>query len=36
MFERLKELVSDFVNSLKRKKPALVPVKSQSGNRFGR
>lgn len=29
MFERLKELVSDFINSLKKKEPALVPVRNQ-------
>jgi hypothetical protein len=29
MFERLKELVSDFVNGLKKKEPALVPVRNQ-------
>lgn len=34
MFEKLKELVSDFVESLKKKTPALVPVRSQNRNRF--
>ncbi len=34
MFERLKELVSDFVNGLRKKTPALVPVRNQSGNRL--
>lgn len=29
MFERLKELVSEFINGLKKKEPALVPVRNQ-------
>ena len=35
MFERLKELVSDFINSLKKKEPALIPVRNQQ-KRFGK
>jgi hypothetical protein len=29
MFERLKELVSEFLNGLKKKQPALVPVRNR-------
>jgi len=29
MFERLKELVSEFINNLKKKEPALVPIRNQ-------
>jgi len=29
MLEKLKELVSDFIDSLKKKKPAYVPVRNQ-------
>jgi hypothetical protein len=35
MFERLKELISDFVNGLKKREPALVPVRNQQ-KRFGK
>lgn len=34
MFEKLKELVSDFIESLKKKEPALVPVRNQQKGRF--
>lgn len=33
MFERLKELVSEFINNLKKKEPALVPVRNQNQQR---
>lgn len=34
MFERLKELVSDVINNLKKKEPALIPVRNEQPKRF--
>jgi hypothetical protein len=34
MFERLKELISNFVNGLKKKEPALVPVRNHQQGRL--
>ena len=35
MLEKLKDLVSDFINSLRKKEPVYVPVRNQQ-KRFGR
>ncbi len=36
MFEKLKKLISDVVEGLKTKEPALVPVRNQQRSRFER